>query len=284
MNLLKIFICFIVILSCQQALSQGKIIHQKDGVILTEETLSKSFKLVEFFINKKLTDQEKLLLTLDEIKELNKNTQQYNQNMETTLNLWTELQNKKDPVEVGVVKLGLLAEFYKHMGQMPQKEIPYVLELIFSHVKVISYDEENNVFLTDNAIESYILLTVFINKITTGKSIDFTPQMVEQTKQQLITEFKKMTVEQKKLMCIMEVLFTHIYNLWEKADDVGRKKIIATLSEKPVNPVNPENPEAEMGSFTYDITNQIMLDNHLTNMNIIENMGGTGNYWEAVYQ
>jgi len=125
----------------------------------------------------------------------------------------------------------------------------------------------------------------------------------QQFKREIIGKFASLPLEQKQMLCVTNLLYQVIDYNWKRLSyeqqQAYKQQVIAQNVPPQQAPATPQVSEPPIDTndpaalYAYQLKMQqereywtmmsnISMQSHATSMNIIENMGGTGNYWEIV--
>jgi transcription-repair coupling factor (superfamily II helicase) len=134
-----------------------------------------------------------------------------------------------------------------------------------------------------------------------NQPVTITEAQKQQFKQEIIDKFASLPLEQKQVLCVTNLLYQVIEYNWKRLSHEQQQAYKQQLIAQNVPPV-PATPQVNeppvdtndpAALYAYQLKMQqeteywtmmsnISLQSHVTSMNIIENIGGTGNYWEIV--
>lgn len=210
--------------------------------------------------------------TLNEIAEIDQQMQQ--------------VYRLTDVQTVGLVRSGLLLHVYDALLKEPQ--MPLLGKLINKHCKILAYDMYNNLAFTQKDADGLINLVEFISKIN-GNQNKISAYERRQTTSQLAQNFNNLNLQEKQLLATMGITNGYIQTVYNKASFTQKNQIKNELNNSlALNKNNNQNQQGSgvdytkfnnMSASSYQILSNMMLSSHVTNMNILSNIGGSGDYW-----
>ncbi len=301
-------------------LNKGKILAQKDGYKFTEKHFSALVKFLEFIVGEKITSQERDFLKIAEINGFNQVPQNEISQIEKINNSMQALYKISDPIKLGVSRTYLFNQFYFAFQKLPADKQPAFFQIMKKHVKILAYDKNSGLILTQKDIDGFINYLMFMQYLQ-GNNTNFTYDLREAIKNDLISKFQSLPIDKKKIISSGDILWTLIERNWNNMTLAQKQQFIVSYRQQ--TGYSPANNSFNRGVQTgYRIGQNIInninnskkyrsgsrkksllerqrefqakqnmfrmmynmnLQTHVTSLNIIENMGGTGNYWKIKY-
>jgi hypothetical protein len=299
-------------------LDKGKILARKNGYRFTENHFSAIVKFLEFIIGEKISNSEKQFLKQAELNGFNQNPQNEVSQIEKINNSMQGLYKISDPIKLGVSRSALFNQLYFAFKKIPKNSQPAFSQIMNKHVKILSYDKSSGLILTQRDVDGFINYLMFMQYLN-GMNTIFSYDLRKAITNDLITKFQTFSLDKKKIISSGDLLWTIIEMNWKRMSLAQKQQFILKYrGQTGYSSVNDSfNRGVQMGKRTaQNIINNINkskvytsrsrkksiierqrefqakqnmfkmmynmnLQTHATTLNIIENIGGTGNYWEV---
>jgi len=197
----------------------------------------------------------------------------------------------------------MIAAFYKATRAMPTEQVPLLIRVVYRYVRVLAFDEESSLALTDKDVEAMVDYMEFTFRMA-GADRTFSDVEKETFAQELATKFPTLPIEQKRFLSSANFLWRLVKANYQNFTPEQRAQLQnqytqtqaqhyrpAGNEEATFNRMTPEQQRAYLQQKSRDnlarqnmftIMNNVSTQNHATMLNTIENFGGTGNYWQVV--
>ena len=257
------------------------------GVNYTEGHFEKIRRFAEFLLDTKLN-----FIEISEAKREAKST--FLSNPLGTLNEVAEIDqqmqqvyNLTDVQTVGLVRSALLLHVFDALSREPR--MPLLGKYIEKHCKILAYDVANNLVFTQKDANGFLNLMEFIVKIN-GSNAKYSFLERKQAIQHLSQNFNSFNLQQKQAMAIMGILNDYIQTVYQKASFLQKNQIKEELNNSfaNANTNNIYNTTSttinnsgynNMDARSYQMLSNMMMTSHVTSMNIISSISGSGDYW-----
>lgn len=266
-------------------LNSKTVLFSAGSINYTEADFEKIKRFAEFLLDHKLN--------FAEIKEAKKEAEfSFRQNPLGTINEISDIDQQmqqvyslKDVQTIGLVRSALLFHVYDALLREPQ--MPLLGRLIDKHCKVLAYDVTNTLVFTQKDVDGLLNLMEFIGKIN-GNTAKFSTAERNQAAQQLTNNFNSLSLQEKQLMSIMGIMNDYIQTVYNKSSFTQKNQIKAELNKSFAtnnNNISSQNSSVDYSKFnnmsasSYQMMSNMMMSSHVTNMNILSNIGGSGDYW-----
>lgn len=302
-------------------LNNGKILAQKNGYKFTEKHFNALLKFLEFIVGEKITESEKTLLLKSEINGFNRNPYDEISQIEKINTSMQALYRINDPIKIGYSRAELFKQLYFAFSKVNKDKQPAFSIIMNKYLKMIVYDKKTGLALTQKDVDGYINYLMFMEYLKGGNS-NFSYELRKSIENELSNKFISMSLEQKKIISSGSILWALIESNWKKFTPSQRLQYIRQFRNKLYGNNSPNYQKYfqqgyELGKQKGEqIINNILkskhssskgvsllqkqrefqakqnmmrmmyntnLQTHATSLNIIENIGGTGNYWEVKY-
>jgi hypothetical protein len=203
------------------------------------------------------------------------------------------LQTLTDPAQIGLGRQQLFAELHLATRPIPPADRPLLIQLLERRIQVLAVDAVNRLVLTDRDVDGMLRYLAFIGQLQ-QQPLSLTPDLQREFTAAMTQQFPSMALEQKQLLCMASILWTVMEANWNRMAPAQRQQLqqsIAGQYAAPAPSAAPPGPSPTLSMADWNanqnmmrMMNDMSLQNHAVSMNIIENMGGSGNYWEVVDQ
>lgn len=284
------------------------IFAKKGNYILTERDFLYGLGLTQFVIGRKVKKSEVKELKNKLIEEFNTNPGEVLRQLKSLGASMQKVHNSTDPAKIGIARQTIFTAFYKATRNMNEYQKPLIIQVINRYIKVLAYDEANNLLLTDKDVDGYINYIVFNSDIS-GNKINLNYTVKRAVKDQLVKNFNSLPLSQKQLLASASLIWKLVDSNWKKLSYSQRVQYVNAYRAKISNNfkynqrstnynnykrwVPPKNYGSQKKSLSqmrrefnakqnmFRMMNNMNMNSHALSLNIIENIGGTGNYWKV---
>lgn len=296
-HFLFLILCFLP----TAAMSQNQnVLAVNNGVQLTIADVDVYVKVVQFVIGEKLKPTEVVEIQNEAIREFNQDPKKYLEDIKQVGQMMNQIYKLTDPIKIAEGRLMFLGEFHKIAQSTPQKDWSSVLKIQNRYLKVLQYNAQNGLLLTNKDVDAFLNFIDFTRKLNSEALL--TSAVKNEFRASLIENYLELSTEQQALFVVMPIIWQVVDGQWKKLSPQQQKQVIAqfksqnnqgasqnnvatnqTSTPKTTNSGNKGNLTAQQKllrkRMMYQMMSNMSRSRHLTTMNIIENIGGTGNYW-----
>ena len=284
-------LCLAAMLTAHGAVAQqaegNQVVVSAQGEDLTMRDLFAAYGLTWFMTTQVPTEAETQALVDAQIAEFKADPKAYRQGADLVTQMLLQAQGFSNPIEVGLYRMHVGNVLWSAVSQVEPADRGYLLNWIYEHNPVLAYDTENKMVFTALDGFSAVRYLMFLNGV------------VEPSEEQLATigpmvqafaeNYVELPVETKRQVAVAGLLWQVVQAYWQQMTDEQKQQMLAGLQQQQAQPATeavaiPETTAQNMTPETFRILQEINDMSHVTSMNIIENIGGTGNYWEIVDQ
>ncbi len=277
----------------------SQVLASKNGFNYTQADFQKAVRFTEFLCDKKLTDSELSMLKESELADFNADPQTSLQNLNNIETQMQQIYNTADPLQVGLARSVMIANIYYSIQQMPDNN--KFKQIFNNNVLVLAIDPYNGVSLTEKDVEAYFDYLTFYSGLT-GQTVVYDRQTRNAYRQSVIDMFLYGDNQTKAMLAVMNTYNKYMQSAYNSLTPQQKQQFAASMTQNYNN--YEQNYTYDNSTSSYDntsssspdfskndaATNQMyfnvmqdyMMQSHATSLNIIENMGNTGNYWEVV--
>lgn len=305
----------------QYDLNSTKILASQQGYSYTEGYFQKELRFLEFILGTSITNDELAQGRQESIAGFKQNPEYTLQQTEDVDAQMQQVYLITDPYQIALVRSAFLSQFYALAAQL--EEDPFMIQLIKKYVPALAFDVENMLTFTEQDFQGYLLMlrlnaeaTGIIYEYSEAEIQQLRETLVQQfyyasladrqsmcvmsvMAEYMYLSYNQMTDEQKaawqEQMINQQAYQYQNYSNADNAFAQGYNQAAANATydvEWPAGVDTKEEKQAYLqqqrsnmnaNAATYGIMNDMMMNNHATMLNTIENFGNTGNYWEVKY-
>ncbi len=230
-------------------------------------------QFTEFLAGERFAPNEKEIVVAEMQQDYLNDRASYAQSIQDCAEVYQTLTQIQEPLQLGLVRQGLLGEYYSHMKAGHQSP---TMELIFRKVQPLAWDGNRKMLLSTADLHGLLEYLSFQQQTQGGTPLS--PSDRELLKQQFVSGFSQLSDEEMGFVCSGKMIWQTVAANWQRANQQQQ----ANWSQQYSQSASPSSSGGgQMSPEAYRRMSQMMLQNHATNMNIIENIGGTGNYWSV---
>ncbi len=292
----------------------GEEIAEKNGYILKEGHRDVYVALIEFLTYGRASNREKESIKTECTNSFLENPEQFMTEVSTLMQSLTAVFRTQDLTQIGMARLNMLSVLHQNKELNTKSAFMLAIE---SHCSLAAYDANTRIPLTWLDLKGIVSYIEFIN-VELAEEKAFTKEEKNLLEKQIMNGFATMSTDQKQAIAMGGLLNLMVQQNWKKLSDEQKQQFRQQLKNnntynqqdwnnqevvhndwKP-NPrieelkkkaSNGKLSSAEMAEYKahlrtqnmyFNVMNDMMLNQHATSLNIIENMGGTNNYWEVV--
>lgn len=275
-------------------------LSSKNGHTLTDAHVNTGVGLIQFIIGQKITTAEVKELEAQSIVEFNQNPPSFIQQINSLAQSLQTLRSFTEPMRIGLARQELFNALYQATYQMLETDKPLMIQVMNRYIKVLAHDPANGLVLTDKDAEGMTKYLAFNSELM-GQPIALSPQLIESVAAELAGNFFSMPLEQKQLLCSASLLWQLLEVNWNQLSPAQKEQYKSSFQAQIAQNFNPSSytysspPAASGTSSTADamrdyrarqhmmqMMNRMNMNTNALSLNIIENIGGTGNYWSVV--
>lgn len=292
-----------------------------DGYEYTTKHFEKELQFLEFILGTEITESEKQEGMEESISSFKKDPDYSLQEIKSIDEQMQQVYQLTDPYQIAIVRSAFISQLYMIFEQM--NEETFFSKVLNKYVPVLIYDQENMLAFTEQDFQGYLTMLQLNSLATgiqysySEKEIQqFREALVQQFYYASVADRQSMCVmsvmaqymlasynqlsDAEKQAWQEQIINQQAYqyqNYYDQNDPFtqGYNQAAASASFEPDWPAGV-NTQAEKQAYlqqyrnnmnanaaTYGIMNDMMMNNHATMLNTIENFGNTGNYWEVTY-
>ena len=285
--------------------SGGGILAQKGGYTLTVDHFNAGLGILQFIIGQPVKPSEVKELKDKVIEEFHQAPAEMLRQLDSMGQSLQLVHGATDPVRIGLARQELFAALYKGTMNFKEEDKPLMIQVMNRYIKVRAYDPTNNLLLTNKDAEGMLNYLAFNSELM-GRKVYLTDAVRRSLMTDLINRFASMPIEQKRLLCTASLIWELLEANWNRLTSAQKQQYKQayysqigqnsqsyrnynqTTSPGPGYKSNSGKSTADMmrehraKQHMFQMMNEMNMNTHATSLNIIENIGGTGNYWNVV--
>lgn len=282
----------------------NRVIAEKGEYKLIHGNLRTGIDLTQFIIGHKVKDSEIRALKQKLIQEFNTTPAQIVNEINGIALSMQKVYNATDPYRIGRVRQQLFAAFYKATRYMREDQKPLMIQVINRYIKVLAYDERNNLVLTNRDVDGYMNYMIFNSELA-GQKIDANYAVRRAVSAQLVSNFNSMALGQKQMLASASLIWQLTEWNWKRLNQAQKNQYLMAYRNRISNNFRKSTQGASYGQKwkpprgnhkksisqmrrefnakqnMFRMMQNMNTNSHALSLNIIENIGGTGNYWEV---
>ncbi len=253
---------------------------------LLENHVDIGLLVMQFVSGHRLQPREKDDFTRASIHEFGKAPKKF---LEQVAALKTSMQNvarQKNPLDVGASRQQLLSGFYTATRHLPERDQPLMVAIVNRYVKMLAYDEQESLMLTDQDVNALLDYMEFIDQLSSGSVRPLPTEKRRKFAESLVHNFAHLDTEQKRFLCAASVVWPVVDYNWQQFSRDQRRDIQSHYrnyqSGNKSSSISDAVP-ASMAGYIQLYRNMTALasSGHGEIMTSMLAHGGTGSYWKA---
>jgi hypothetical protein len=284
--------------------NSGQVLANHNGYTLTIGHFNAGLGILQFIIGQPVKPSELQELKRTLLKEFQVNPSEVIRQLSSLGQSLQTIRQQTDPYRIGLARQELFTALYVATRHMKESDKPLLIQIMNRYIKVLVYDSANKLALTDKDAVGMMRYLAFTSELA-GRKIMLTPDMQRSFTADLANRFASMPLEQKKLLCSASLIWHLMETNWNRLTPAQRQQFrkayttqipaaspnfaptTGTTYTPPAASVNSKKSMAQqMRDFNakqnmFNMMNQMNMNSHALSLNIIENIGGTGNYWKV---
>ena len=273
-----------------------RILAEESGRTLTAEHLDAGIDLIQFIVGQPIKKSEVAALEARLIEEFRQMPDEIIRQLADIQGSMRQLHTLTDPGQIGLARQQLFGALYQATLPMPEADKPLMVQVINRYIRVLATDPVQGLLLTDRDADGLLNFLAFMSGLN-GQPVALTPELRRGFAQDLARGFPGLAAPQKQVVCAGSVLWTILDARWKRLtpdqQEQFRQQYRMAAAMPPPQPAYPAAPsgagagldaiaDAEARQRMFEILSDVSLQQHVTSLNIIENMSDSGNYWEIV--
>jgi len=282
-----------------QTAASGRVLATKSGQTLTSSHIDTGIDLIQFIIGNSIKPVEEKELEANSIVEFNINPGYFLKEMDSLAQSLRTIRTLTDPLRIGLTRQQLFVALYQATYQMNEADKPLMIKVMNRHIKVLAHDPANNLVLTDKDAAGMMKYLAFNSELM-GQPVKMTEALQQSMRSEMIKNFYVLPLEQKQLLCSASLIWQLLEANWDRIIPSQKEQFKAAFQAQlaqhfqshtnsyPALATDQSRSTSEMmreyraRKHMMSMMNDMNMNTHALSLNIIENIGGTGNYWSVV--
>jgi len=227
----KILIIFLLCISgltnAQYQVNSNIVIANKDGYTYTEGHFQKSLRFVEFLIGQPMLNADKQYMKQESLKNFEQNPQAIINEVNNIDQQMQQLYQLTDIYQIANVRSALISQIYINSRQQPQNQ-SFIVQVLNKYVPLLAIDTQNLLAFTYKDFEGYVLMMQF-NAGLLGENLQLSQEQLLQIKNTLTQQFYSMSLEQKRSLCSMQLLYEYMSKAYQQMTPQQKQQLQAQM-------------------------------------------------------
>lgn len=250
-----------------------KIIAQKNAYSLTEAGPRVYESILNFVLDKKISSSDFIAIQTETKRLFTSNPQLIISDIQMARESFEQILQSGDPNVIGQFRQAFLGQVY-HLAVVDQNpDMQVFWKIMDKHLDVLAYDPKSQLVLTSNDLESYLNYVDLLNVQQSGSKLSTVQRNL--LREQTTANFSKLRLNEKKFLANAGLA----YDLTKSNLERFTAQQTQTFRQQYTPHVQPVQTQ-QMDTDFYQRYSRMMLESHVSMLNGIENLGGTGDYWE----
>ena len=252
----------------------SRIIAQKEGHQLTEAGPKTYESIINFVLDQKVNALDYQVVANETKRMFLKNPEVILGDIKAARESFEQILQNGDPSVIGQFRQAFLGQVYQ-MAVIDQNPDMQVFWSIFDkYIDVHSFDANTQLVLTSADLESYLNYIDLLNLQQGGTKLDANQRKL--LSNQTIANFSNMRLNEKKFLANAGMAYQLVRNNLSNFTTHQTQMFRQQYTPK----TQPAMMNQQMDADLYQRYSRMMLESHVSMLNGIENLGGTGDYWE----
>ena len=279
-----VFALFLAFLTLSPCSAQDSVLSQSQGYQLNESHLVPGISLLNFLIQDQVNQQELTYLVQSSVQEFQTNPAAFLQEIQGLNQSVLQAQAIRDPMMLAEFRQKVLAEFYGAATQLPANQIPPYFQVLFKRVPVVAYDAQRKVVLTQPDLQAAM---AYVQELHAYQGQNVPIETLNQMAYQLSTNFSQLDNQSQTMLSngtlVLAIFRANVQRMSQAQQQTLAQSYQQTVPQSYSNTgggsVATKQWENWHNQQALNIYQETMNQNHVTMMNVINNMGGSDDYW-----
>lgn len=251
----------------------SKLIAQSGSFKLTEAGSKIYESIINFVLDKKVIATDYQSIVAETKRMFLKSPEVILGDIQTARESFEKILQNGDPNVIGQFRQAFLGQVYKMAVIDKNPDMEVFWRIFDKYLDVLAYDDRSQLVLTSKDLRAYLDYVDLLSINQGGTKLDAANRKL--LSDQTLGNFAKLSLNEKKFLanaCLAyELTKSNLSRFTAQQTQSFRQQYIPQ-----VQPVQTQQIDANF----YKRYSRMMLENHVSMMNGIENLGGTGDYWE----
>lgn len=265
--------------------AQDQVLATSQGYQLRQSTLAPAINFLNFLIQGQITQDELNYLLQMSLTEFQANPQGFLNEMNGFNQSIAQAQGISDPIKLGEFRQKVIGEFFAAAQTVPQNQIPAYLQVLFRRAPVVAFDPKTKAALTQLDLQASLL---YVQELYALQGQQVPPQMLETWAQQLVAGFTQLDQPTQNFLAsgniVLSIYRANVARMNQQQQQAMAQQYTQAAQNQgggytPATTASGKAMENWHNQQTFQIMQNMQNQSHVTMMNVIENMGGSDNYW-----
>ena len=242
------------------------------GVAQTQSDLGVVVSACQFFAGSPLSQQEQATIVAETRNDFATNPSKAAQDIQALKVIGNQLSQMNDPFKMIEVRQQALVAMYQEYLQGKASASSVV---VLKRANPMAYSADSGVLL----LEADLVGTVdFLDMLQQGQGGSaYSQAQRQQLAQQIVAGFDSMPDDSKAFVICSQFMSQILKSRLQSMSAARQAQFRQQLAQQ-----QQAQTQAPMSAGQYQVLSNISRNQHLTTMNILENMGEGGGYWDVV--
>jgi len=269
--------------------SSSPVLAEKDGYVLRERHIEAGIEVLEFMVDEPLTDEESRRLQDTWVRDFEADPQAVFEDLDALVSTRDKLYSIQDPWQVAMLRASLVGVFHNEALKTPKDDRHEFLKVMYAHVEVVAFDPANLLAFTRKDLDAYLDYAAFLVALNTGEELCLSAAQRDSIAREVAEAFPSMTLQEKEVMCGMDVISKYVNHAWEQADPSERVQFATQMVETPAEDLDyssyaPSSSGSSSGKpmdmATYNMLQNSIMDAHNSALNALSAINDPPYYYE----
>lgn len=287
--MVKRFILMLVLalVSFNPAVAQDNVLANSQGYQLRESHLVPTLQFLNFLVQDQINQQELTYLVQSSVQQFQQNPQGFLTELQTMNQSIARAQTIQDPLMLGEFRQKVIGEFYAASQQVPANQIPPLLQVLFRRMPVVAYDPNTKAALTQSDLQCAMH---YLKELYQYQGQAIPDQTLIQMGNSLAQNFTQLDPKTQNFLASGGIVLTIFRTNVARMNQAQQQSLAQSYQQQQAAYSQPSTSggstsvaakqwENWHNQQSFKIMQDTMNQNHVTMMNVIENMGGSDNYW-----
>lgn len=284
------------------------VIAQQDGFQYTEGLFQQGLQFTEFVLNCQISAEDRARGKAEAIADFKANPQAFIAEATQIDQTMQQVYQIAEPLTVAGVRSSLMCQLYVALREVPDN---LFIQWEQWYNPVLAYDVENSLVFTERDFQGILQMHAFESGLS-GIEPVLTDDEVMHLRQRFVQEFLNHDVRHRRLFSSMAVVAEYTQQAFMQLSPTEREHLRNKMKSDLVSddflqvPDMPDytavewpegvNTQAEKQAYlaehrtrlnanaaSFNILQDVSVNNHALMLNMVENMNSVGDYWEVKY-
>jgi len=269
--------------------STSPALAEKNHFVLRSEHVKAGIDILELTVGEQVTEVEADRLLDAWLRDFDEDPEAVFADLDGLTVTRDKLASITDPWEVAMLRATLVGAFHNEALTTPADEWHEFLQVMFNHVKVVAFDKVNLLAFTDKDLDAFLDYVAFTMALNTGSELSWSTSQRDSIGREIATGFSKLSLEEKQLMCGIDVISKYVTYTWNQASEYERGRFASQMVETPAEDFDyskytPSSPSSTSSGITdmatYNMLQNSIMDAHNSALNALSAINDPPYYYD----